>query len=480
MTPPSVDGPTWPALIRALISGQPLSASQTAWAMNEIMDGAASPAQIAGFGVGLRAKGETAEEMSGLAAGMLAHATPISIPGPITDLVGSGADGAHTVNVSTMATIVAAAAGARMVKHGNRAASSACGAADVLEALGVVIDLPPAATEALFAEVGVAFLFAPLYHPALRHAGPVRRDLGVPTAFNYLGPLTNPARPTSLAVGVADPRMGPVLAGVLAGRGNSAIVFHGEGIDELTTTGPSAVWVVADGTVWPAEFDPDSLGLPRASLDSLRGGDAARNAGVVRGVLAGEPGPVRDIVLLNAAAGLAAADGFAPAASADAVAKALADGMARAAEAVDSGAAARLLDRWTETSHRLATPRPRVNPAATPQPALRAPEAPASAAAGVLPALVPPSVTELVVVQASQLVRVVVQPVRGLLHLVVVLAVVACGCLFLCPLAHDAQLFAALLRDPGEHFFQVHCVRTPLIQASATPMEKAASRSCRE
>ena len=291
MTAPSVDGPTWPALIRALISGQPLSASQTAWAMNEIMDGAASPAQIAGFGVGLRAKGETAEEMSGLAAGMLAHATPISIPGPITDLVGSGADGAHTVNVSTMATIVAAAAGARMVKHGNRAASSACGAADVLEALGVVIDLPPAATEALFAEVGVAFLFAPLYHPALRHAGPVRRDLGVPTAFNYLGPLTNPARPTSLAVGVADPRMGPVLAGVLAGRGNSAIVFHGEGIDELTTTGPSAVWVVADGTVWPAEFDPDSLGLPRASLDSLRGGDAARNAGVVRGGAGRRTGP---------------------------------------------------------------------------------------------------------------------------------------------------------------------------------------------
>ena len=379
VTPPSEEGqrPTWPELIRALIGRQPLTAAQTAWAMNEIMDGAASPAQIAGFGVALRAKGETPEEMSGLAAGMLSHATPISIPGQITDLVGSGADGAHTVNVSTMATIVAAAAGARMVKHGNRAASSACGAADVLEALGVVIDLPPAATEALFAELGIAFLFAPLYHPALRHAGPVRRDLGVPTAFNYLGPLTNPARPTSLAVGVADPRMGPVLAGVLAGRGNSAIVFHGEGIDELTTTGPSAVWVVADGTVSPAEFDPAALGLPRASLESLRGGDAARNAGAVRAVLAGEPGPVRDIVLLNAAAGLAAADGFsavpparwsstaaASAASAsapevtDALTKALADGLARAAEAVDSGAAESLLTRWADASRRLAPGRP--------------------------------------------------------------------------------------------------------------------------
>jgi len=367
VTTPSAEVPTWPALIRALIQGQQLSASQTAWAMNEIMDGAASPAQIAGFGVGLRAKGETPEEMSGLAAGMLAHATPITIPGPVTDLVGSGGDGAHTVNVSTMATIVAAAAGARMVKHGNRAASSACGAADVLEALGVAIDLTPAATEALFAEVGMAFLFAPLYHPALRHAGPVRSDLGVPTAFNYLGPLTNPARPTSLAVGVADARMGPVLAGVLAARGNSAIVFHGDGLDELSTTGPSAVWVVAGGAVSPAEFDPAELGLPRASLADLRGGDAAHNAGVVRSVLAGERGPVRDIVLLNAAAGLAAAEGFSADASSassitdtpGALEKALADGLARAAKAVDSGAAERLLTRWAETSQRLAAAHPR-------------------------------------------------------------------------------------------------------------------------
>jgi anthranilate phosphoribosyltransferase len=392
-----MDTLSWPALIRALIKGEALSADETSWAMNEIMEGAASPAQIAGFGVALRAKGETAEEMSGLAAAMLAHATPITIGGQLTDLVGTGGDGAHTVNVSTMATIVAAAAGARMVKHGNRAASSACGAADVLEALGVVIDLPPAATEALFAELGIAFLFAPVYHPAFRHTGPVRRELGVPTAFNYLGPLTNPARPTSLAVGVADPRMGPVVAGVLAARGNSAIVFHGEGIDELTTTGASSVWVVADGTVVPAEFDPTSLGLPRASLADLRGGDAAHNAGVVRSVLSGVPGPVRDIVLLNAAAALAATDGLsftppsttpsvpastAPSASdtpsastapstsgtpsapdavavADALAKALADGLARAAEAIDSGAAQALLTRWSETSRRLAIPNPR-------------------------------------------------------------------------------------------------------------------------
>src|ERR1700760_627268 len=207
-----MDTPSWPALIRALISRQALTTEQTAWAMNEIMEGAATPAQMAGFGVALRAKGETAAEMSGLASSMLAHATPISIPGPVTDLVGTGGDGAHTVNISTMATIVAASAGVPMVKHGNRAASSASGAADVLEALGVVIDLPASATEALFAETGVAFLFAALYPPARRHAGPVRSQLGVPTAFNYLGPLTNPARPSAQAVGIADPAMGTVLA----------------------------------------------------------------------------------------------------------------------------------------------------------------------------------------------------------------------------------------------------------------------------
>jgi anthranilate phosphoribosyltransferase len=363
-----MDTPTWPALIRTLIQGDALTAGQTAWAMNEIMEGAASPARIAGFGVALRAKGETAEEMAGLASAMLEHATPITIAGPVTDLVGTGADGAHTVNISTMATIVAASCGVRMAKHGNRAASSASGAADVLEALGVVIDLPPSATATLAGEIGVAFLFAPLYHPAFRHTGPVRKELGVPTAFNFLGPLTNPARPSSLAVGVADPRMGGVLAGVLASRGNSALVFHGGGLDELTTTGPSTVWVVADGTVTVTEFDPLPLGIARATLADLRGGDPRHNASVVRAVLSGEHGPVRDIVLLNAAAAIAVSEDLelqtggsavtdpsvAGPAVAEGLTKALAAGIARAAEAIDSGAATRLLDRWAEASNRLA------------------------------------------------------------------------------------------------------------------------------
>ncbi|HSR83125.1 MAG TPA: anthranilate phosphoribosyltransferase [Streptosporangiaceae bacterium] len=342
---------SWPALIGALIKGDSLTAEETAWAMNEIMEGAATPAQIAGFGVALRIKGETASEVTGLAQAMLDHAAPISIDGRTVDLVGTGGDGARTVNISTMGTMVAAAAGARMVKHGNRAASSACGTADVLEALGVVIDLPAPATEQLVTEVGAAFLFAPLYHPALRHVIVPRRELGVPTVFNILGPVANPARPAAQALGVADPRMGPILAGVLAARGCSALVFHGDGLDELTTTAASTVWIVHDGTVSETAFDPAELGVPRSVPADLRGGDPAHNAEVVREFLGGRQGPVRDTALLNAAAALAADAGVA---GPDELTPAISDGYRRAAEAVDSGAAQSLLNRWIDASQRLA------------------------------------------------------------------------------------------------------------------------------
>ncbi len=343
---------SWPILIGQLIRGESLTADSAAWAMNEIMDGAATPSQIAGFGIALRMKGETAGEVSGLASAMLAHAAPVSIPGRLTDLVGTGGDRAHTVNISTMGTIIAAAAGARMVKHGNRAASSQCGTADVLEALGVVIDLPPSQTEKLAEETGVVFLFAPLYHPALRHAAIPRRELGVPTVFNFLGPVANPARPQAQAVGVADPRMGAVLAGVLAGRGCSALVFHGDdGLDELTTTGPSTVWLARAGGVEQLRLDPAELGIPRCRPDDLRGGDPASNAAVVRSVLAGQRGPVRETVLLNSAAALVADAGVPEPAD---LPQALAQAYARAAAAVDSGAAAALLDRWAQASQRLA------------------------------------------------------------------------------------------------------------------------------
>jgi anthranilate phosphoribosyltransferase len=348
-----MDAPTtWSALIGMLIRGEALTAGQTAWAMGEIMEGAATPAQIAGFGVALRMKGETVAEVSGLAQTMLDRATPISVPGPLVDLVGTGGDGAHTVNISTMGAIVAAAAGARVAKHGNRAATSACGAADVLEALGVAISLPPEASAWLAEEVGIAFLFAPLYHPAYRHSAAPRRELGVPTVFNFLGPVANPARPGAQAVGVSDPRMGPIIAGVLAARGCSALVFHGDdGLDELTTADTSTVWVAHDGAVSQTVLDPVALGLPMSKPGDLRGGDAAQNAAVVGSVLDGETGPIRDTVVLNAAAALAAVGGVS---GPEGLEAALADGCARASAAIDSGAARALLERWVEASQQLA------------------------------------------------------------------------------------------------------------------------------
>ncbi|WP_018654854.1 anthranilate phosphoribosyltransferase [Actinomadura flavalba] len=342
---------SWPALIGALLDGDALSAEETSWAMRQIMSGEATNAQIAGFAVAMRAKGETVAEVAGLADGMLAHATPISVPGRIADLVGTGGDRAHTVNISTMAAVVAAAAGVRVVKHGNRAASSSCGAADLLEELGLPLDLAPEATARVADEVGITFCFAALYHPAFRYAGPTRRELGTPTVFNFLGPLTNPARPSAQAVGVFHPRMAGIVAGVFAERGNSALVFRGsDGLDELTTTGPSAVWVVRDGAAVETVFDPAALDIPPALPDDLRGADAPYNARVAREVFAGARGPVRDMVLLNAAALVVAYDGTPdPGGLTDALGAAF----TRAAEAVDSGATSALLDRWIATARAL-------------------------------------------------------------------------------------------------------------------------------
>jgi anthranilate phosphoribosyltransferase len=339
-------GHTWPALLGRLIRGEHLDAGDTAWVMDRVLSAEATPAQLAGFLVALRAKGETAAEIAGLAEAMLRHARRVSVPGAAVDVVGTGGDQAHTVNISTMTAIVVAAAGAPIVKHGNRAASSSSGAADVLEALGVAIDLPPAGVEACVAEVGIGFCFAPVFHPSFRHTAPVRREIGIPTAMNVLGPLTNPAQPAAALVGCADARLAPVLAEVFAGRGASALVVRGDdGLDELTTTTTSTAWVVGGGEVRQESVDPAALGIAPASREDLRGGSPAENADVVRDLLAGRAGPVRDAVLLNAAGALVAFDG-APAQLADALPAAL----ARAAAAVDSGAAERLLARWVEFS----------------------------------------------------------------------------------------------------------------------------------
>jgi anthranilate phosphoribosyltransferase len=339
-------GHTWPDLISTLVAGHDLDQDRTAWAMDQVMSGEVSPVRLAGFLVALRAKGETVDEMRGLVEAMVRHAVRIEVPGPTVDIVGTGGDRLNTVNISTMASLVVAGAGHRVVKHGNRAASSASGAADVIEALGVRLDVPPARVAELATEVGITFCFAMLFHPSMRHAGVARRELGVATAFNFLGPLTNPAQPGAAAIGVADPRMAPIMAGVLAGRGTSALVFRGEdGLDELSTTAPSRVWVVADGAVSEEIVDPLELGVPRATIADLRGGDAAHNAGVVLRMLGGQPGPVRDAVLLNAAAALVAAG-----AGAGTLSQRLAEGLEVAARSVDSGAAGAALERWVTAS----------------------------------------------------------------------------------------------------------------------------------
>jgi len=344
-------GAGWPGLIGALLGGRPLGRDETAWAMREIMAGEASPAQVAAFVVALRAKGETPEEVAGLVEAMLEQAAPARVPVRVVDTCGTGGDRSHSVNLSTMAALVVAGAGVPVVKHGNRAASSACGSADLLEELGVVVDLPPAAVGPCVAQAGIAFCFAPVFHPGMRHAALPRREIGVPTVFNVLGPLTNPAQPAAQAVGVSDARLAPVMAGVLADRGADALVFRGDdGLDELTTTTTSRVWVVAAGQVSEESFDPTELGVARATLDDLRGADAAYNAGVARALLDGRPGPVRDAVLLNAAAALAAYHALdLP------LRDRLAAGMDRAAQSLDSGAAGAALERWVRVSQELET-----------------------------------------------------------------------------------------------------------------------------
>jgi anthranilate phosphoribosyltransferase len=317
--------------------------------MDQIMSGEAEPAAVAGFLVALRAKGETEAEVTGLVAAMLDRALTVEVTGPVVDTCGTGGDRAHTVNISTMAAIVVAATGARVVKHGNRAASSACGSADVLEALGVAVDLGPAGVAGCVAEAGIGFCFAPVFHAGMRHAGGVRRELGVPTVFNFLGPLTNPARPQAQAVGVSDARMAPVLAAVLAARGTSALVFRGDdGLDELSTATTSQVWIARAGTVTETTVDPAALGIAPPKVDGLRGADAAANAGTARAVFDSGGGAVRDAVVLNAAAALVALDGVGGVEGS--LTDQLAAAMSRAAAALDDGSAARTLERWAEVS----------------------------------------------------------------------------------------------------------------------------------
>ena len=335
---------SWAQTISTLLAGEALDEERTAAAMTEIMEGAATPAQIAGFVVALRAKGETVDEVVGLVRAMRAFSLKIEVGGRLLDTCGTGGDRTGTFNVSTAAAIVSAGAGAKVAKHGNRAASSRCGSADVLEALGVKIDLPPEGVAGCIEEAGIGFCFAPVFHPAMRHAGATRRELGVATIFNFLGPLTNPAGATRQALGVADPRMVDIMVEVLGRLGSERVIaFHGAGgLDELSTAGPSYVVELRDGGVSRWTIDPEELGIPPAPLEALSGGTAEENAATIRAVLDGAEGPKRDVVLLNAAAGLLA-DGR----GAD-----LAATYALAQAAIDSGAARGALDRLVEVSSR--------------------------------------------------------------------------------------------------------------------------------
>ena len=335
------DPDLWPHVLSTIAAGTSLDRDEAAAAMRAVMSGEATPAQVGGLLMALRTKGETVEEIEGLADTMLGFANAVVPPVPVVDTCGTGGDRSGTFNISTVAAMVVAGAGVPVAKHGNRAASSICGSADLLEALGVRIDLDATGVERCLAEAGIAFIFAPVFHPAMGHAGPVRRELRVPTVFNFLGPLTNPARPFAQVVGVSDERMLPLLARVLARRGTRARLFRAlDGLDELTTTGPSLVFDVEEGELRESMLDPANLGLARSEVGELRGGDPEASAAIALALLHGETGPRRDVVLLNAAAALEVSGR----------ASSLDEGLAMAAASIDSGAAFDVLGRWVSSS----------------------------------------------------------------------------------------------------------------------------------
>jgi anthranilate phosphoribosyltransferase len=339
----------WPGALGRIVSGSPLREDEAAAVIGQVLDGVATPAQTAALLVALRMKGETVEEMTGLVRAMFAHAVPLSVGGEVVDVVGTGGDRLASINVSTLAACIAAGAGAPVCKHGNRAASSSVGTADVLEALGVAVDLGPTGVERCVREAGMGFCFAPRYHPAMRYAGPVRRELGVPTVLNFLGPLANPARARRQLVGVSDASMAPKMAEVLGANGSvhAMVVYAEDGLDELSVTSSSSVIEIRASPSSPRGFavrsfrlEPEELGIGRSSMADLRGGDAAFNADVIRRVLDGERSARRDIGVLNAAAALVVAG----------VAPRLAEGVTMASAALDSGRARAVLDELVRVS----------------------------------------------------------------------------------------------------------------------------------
>ena len=341
----------WQAHIAVLDAGLDLAPTDIQWCMNEILSGTAQLETIKKFLLSLKAKGETAEEVGALVAQMYQHSAPIEISERAVDTVGTGGDGFHTINISTTSAIIAAAAGAKVVKHGNRAASSKSGAADLLENLGININLAGPGVAATFAELGIGFCFAPIFHPAMRFAAPARKELGVATVFNILGPLANPAKPKAAAIGVANERMHLLMAQVLAAKGVDGFVFRGDdGLDEITLATTTSILSIGQGTISSDVLDPLDFGISRSPISDLVGGDGAENARITLAILAGEKGAARDAVVLNAAAAIAAFTGDFNAPLHDR----MTIGVGQAIDAIDSGAAAGLVKKWAELSHKLA------------------------------------------------------------------------------------------------------------------------------
>ena len=328
--------------IDAVVSGRSLTMDQAAAVMRQIMQGEATPAQLGSFLTALRLKGESTEEIAGMATVMREFSLKVRVDGTVVDSVGTGGDGSNTFNISTAAALVAAGAGVRIAKHGNRAASGSCGAADVLEALGVRIELPPEGVERCINEGGIGFMFAQAFHPSMRHAGPVRREIGIRTVFNILGPLTNPAAAQRQLIGVAYPQLGEAVAEVmrLLGSERSLVVHGAGGLDEIALDGDTTVWELRDGRVESWTFSPDGLGLGRWGIDDLRGGDPPASAAMMRRLLDGEGGPIRDAVLLNTAGVLLAAG----------AADSIPNGIQAAAQSIDTGAAKQRLETLVELS----------------------------------------------------------------------------------------------------------------------------------
>lgn len=354
---------TWKEILGVIVQGKDLSLEQSHWAMSAMMSGAATDAQLAALVMGMRVKGEAPDEVNGMVGAMLESAVRVNLDRTAVDVVGTGGDGAHTVNISTMAALTVAGAGYPVLKHGNRAISSKSGTADVLEALGVAVNMPAALISSCLAEAGIAFCFAPNHHPAMKYAAGIRKELGVPTVFNVLGPLANPGQPPASLLGCADLRLAPVLAQVQLERGfKSMIVRSDDGLDEISTAAPTQVWDTTTGQLRHETIDPRKLNLVSASLEQLRGGDARQNADVVRGIVAGltdgNLGPIRDVVAVNAAATMVTFDAaigfknFGPA-SAN-VTERISRALPVAYRSLDTGAAASLLDVWVSVSQRYA------------------------------------------------------------------------------------------------------------------------------